>query len=332
MRPLPSLPRACAQVLVPPPKFKGYTVSPAVYMRGVDIEPVNKPKMLGGKVVKFSGILPAGLILNEKTGEISGVALQDTPKAKFTITATNFHGEDTFDLSITVLDVPPVFQGYQHNPVKYMLQTRIERNTPVVTGGEPKEFKTRGLPDGLTLNTKTGVITGKPVKVQAEKNYEISCVNSGGSSSTKVSITIMDVPPEFHGTGYYNNPAEYIKSEQIIANRPRLRASGKMKYAIKPTLPEGLYFDTDSGNISGTPLGVAPRQTFIVTATNTGGTDTVELKITVHENALTAMLAIAENEQASGAGRAADAEKAKSQAAEKRPTSREKPRRKTAKK
>jgi hypothetical protein len=55
---------------------------------------------------------------------------------------------------------------------------------------------------------------------------------------------------------------------------------------------------------------VSERKTYTVTASNTGGTDTIELKVTVHENALTAMLAVAENEQLAAVNRPGSREKA----------------------
>jgi hypothetical protein len=83
-----------------------------------------------------------------------------------------------------------------------------------------------------------------------------------------------------------------------------------MKYKVAPALPAGLEFDTESGIISGCPKVVSDRKTYTVTASNTGGTDSIELKITVHENALTAMLAVAENEQLAAATRPGSREKA----------------------
>jgi hypothetical protein len=52
------------------------------------------------------------------------------------------------------------------------------------------------------------LLSGKATRVQPEQTYQIMCMNSGGHSVCPLTITVMDVPPEFYGSGYYNNPAE----------------------------------------------------------------------------------------------------------------------------
>ena len=53
-------------------------------------------------------------------------------------------------------------------------------------------------------------------------------------------------------------------------------------YSIDPNLPAGLLFSTTTGTISGTPTVVAGEETYIITATNTTGTDTASVTITVN--------------------------------------------------
>ena len=55
--------------------------------------------------------------------------------------------------------------------------------------------------------------------------------------------------------------------------------------------------DPETGLVSGNPKTARARTIYKVTATNSGGSDSVDLKLTVHESALSRMLAIAENEQ-----------------------------------
>jgi len=52
-------------------------------------------------------------------------------------------------------------------------------------------------------------------------------------------------------------------------------------YSISPPLPAGLTFDTLTGSISGTPTAVAAQTTYTVTATNSGGSATATVQITV---------------------------------------------------
>ncbi len=53
-------------------------------------------------------------------------------------------------------------------------------------------------------------------------------------------------------------------------------------YSISPDLPAGLSFNTGSGEISGAPTAVAGEQTYTITATNTAGSHSLSVTITVN--------------------------------------------------
>jgi hypothetical protein len=54
-----------------------------------------------------------------------------------------------------------------------------------------------------------------------------------------------------------------------------------VSYAVSPTLPAGLTLDTSTGVISGAPTAETAPAGYTITATNTGGSTTVLLGITV---------------------------------------------------
>ena len=56
-----------------------------------------------------------------------------------------------------------------------------------------------------------------------------------------------------------------------------------MSWAVAPPLPAGLNFNTSTGAVTGTPTAVTGQATYTVTATNTGGSATVGLVITVND-------------------------------------------------
>ena len=53
-------------------------------------------------------------------------------------------------------------------------------------------------------------------------------------------------------------------------------------YSIMPAITNGLSFDASTGTISGTPTAAANEISYTITATNTGGTDTATVAITVN--------------------------------------------------
>ena len=56
-----------------------------------------------------------------------------------------------------------------------------------------------------------------------------------------------------------------------------------LSYSISPALPAGLTLNTASGIVSGTPSVITAIANYTVTATNTGGTTTVALTLTVND-------------------------------------------------
>ena len=56
-----------------------------------------------------------------------------------------------------------------------------------------------------------------------------------------------------------------------------------ISYSISPGLPAGLSFDTVTGEISGTPTVISSTTTYTVTATNSGGSTTFDVVITVND-------------------------------------------------
>ncbi len=91
--------------------------------------------------------------------------------------------------------------------------------------------------------------------------------------------TAIARPPT--GLAYSENPATYFVGAPINPNGPSNSGGTALAYSISPDLPPGLtmYFN---GVIAGTPTAVAPTATYVVTATNSGGSGTVHLTITVN--------------------------------------------------
>jgi hypothetical protein len=54
-------------------------------------------------------------------------------------------------------------------------------------------------------------------------------------------------------------------------------------YSVEPTLPEGLTLDPSTGVIVGTPTQITSSATYVITGTNTGGSSSCSLTITVND-------------------------------------------------
>jgi gliding motility-associated-like protein len=136
--------------------------------------------------------LPVGLILDATTGEINGTPNDVTPTTEYKITATNKSGSDFFNLSITINDIFPIISYVKDNI--YIIGEEIPPLLPTVSGGKVISYSVSpDLVKGLNLNPTTGVITGAASIITTNQKYTITAVNSGGSASFDVSITIKDI-------------------------------------------------------------------------------------------------------------------------------------------
>ncbi|MGO9765067.1 MAG: beta-propeller fold lactonase family protein [Myxococcaceae bacterium] len=270
-----------------PPTGLTYSSNPAVYTKGTPIA-ANMPSNSGGGVGLYSVSpnLPAGLLLSTTTGIISGTPTVVSGTTGYTVTASNSQGTTTVSLSITVNDVPPTGLTYSSNPAVYTKGKAIPANTPSNGGGTVTGYSVSpNLPAGLLLSPSTGIISGTPTVVAATASYTVTATNSGGPATVSLSITVNDVPPT--GLTYSSNPAVYTKGKAIAANTPSNGGGTVTGYSVSPSLPAGLLFSTSTGIISGTPTVVAATASYTVTATNSGGSTTVNVSITVNDAAPT---------------------------------------------
>jgi hypothetical protein len=107
--------------------------------------------------------------------------------------------------------------------------------------------------------------------------YTVTATNSGGSATFGLSIAVNDSAPSALS---YPTPLIFNVNTAVTSVSPSV-IGNVTSYNISPGLPDGLTFDTSTGVISGTPTTVATTATYTITATNSGGSTTFEVTITV---------------------------------------------------
>lgn len=247
--------------------------------------PINNliPTVSGGPVVGYSinPALPAGLTLNTSTGIISGTPVASRAQQTYTVTAYNSGGSTSATFTIVIsLPVAPVSLRYNTPNTFIVSGNAIADLTPSVSGVISNYSVSPALPNGLSLNTVTGIISGTPNAVVAQTNYTVTATNSGGSISTTVNITVNNSPAPSSVSYTTNN----IFSTGFAINdlRPTVTGGRVSSYSITPSLPAGLILNANTGVISGTPLSALSQTSYTVTATNSGGSVTTSLSIAIN--------------------------------------------------
>jgi len=111
--------------------------------------------------------------------------------------------------------------------------------------------------------------------------YTITATNTGGSSLAYINITIVDELPTIAYSPSDLSMTNNTGSSDLPLS-PTITGSGEfVSWAISPSEPSGLSFDTSTGVLSGTPTELLTRTMYTITATNTGGTATAYINISV---------------------------------------------------
>lgn len=129
---------------------------------------------------------------------------------------------------------PPTGLAYATAPAQYDSQTTIAPNAASWSGGEPDTFSVvPALPEGLTLDATTGVISGTTTeRLGPTRTYSITASNAAGSTTADLELTV----------GVLEHLADGFAAEIISDTLAK-----PVKFALSP---DGRIFfnELDSGN------------------------------------------------------------------------------------
>jgi hypothetical protein len=215
--------------------------------------------------------LPTGLSLDTVTGIISGTPTSSSSSAVVTVTssvyATNVLGSGTpMNLVFTISQRPVITSSL--SPLTLTTGTAMTPYTITATKS-PILFGASPLPDGLQIDSETGVISGTPSGNPTVVTTHLSADNGALTGTANLSITVNLGPPTITSAASVDCEINASFSFQLSAS------PGPILSYSASNLPTGLSLNTSTGIISGTPTTVLTPPVTItssVSATNAVGT------------------------------------------------------------
>jgi hypothetical protein len=189
--------------------------------------------------------LPAGLVIDSESGAITG-RVNNPGSYIANVTATNSTGYSTTTITITALKRIPELVKNQ----VFILTTEKFINIPLAYTGEGSIiWGAVGLPDGFSINTESGVISGSS---SITGNYTVTVTLQSVEYGTTSGVFKIFVTS--------NSSKLVISPNQLITATVGIPVSFTPTYIgtpvnwLAPGLPEGLTINPASGTISGAPV------------------------------------------------------------------------------
>jgi hypothetical protein len=160
----------------------------------------------------------------------------------------------------------------------FVVDAGITPLVPVISGGLTGFHAEPPLPAGLMISETTGVIFGTPAAVAPTTTYTVRAMSGNNQVAGTVTFTVREVVPVISYAITSWDLVQNVPSQCIV---PTVRRGVVGTWSIDRPLPSGLLFDLNNGQICGTPTEASPRTNYVVTATNSTGSSSATLAITV---------------------------------------------------
>ena len=204
--------------------------------------------------------LPVGLalnpdliaVLNQPAARITGIPTQ-VGTSNATVSVTNATGSDTRNIAFTVAPVTIVSPLTATGEVgKNFLPATDSLGNPVPyvirASGNPNIFGATGLPPGLSVNVRTGIISGIPADIPGVFPATITAANGYGSAAATLLIVINPKPD---GSPEINSALTLTAVDGLPLQLYQITATNSPTVFGAVGLPAGFTADPGTGIIAG---------------------------------------------------------------------------------
>ncbi|MCP5500643.1 MAG: hypothetical protein H7A25_12110 [Leptospiraceae bacterium] len=136
--------------------------------------------------------------------------------------------------------------SYSGSPFTFTKNTAITTQTPTVTGTVTSCTSSPSLPAGLSIDSTSCALSGTPTASQAATSYTITATNSGGSTTTTISITVNGL---FGNEGYIkaaNANASDGFGRRVAIDSDTLVVGAQNEASNQTTITNGTTASTDN--------------------------------------------------------------------------------------
>ncbi|BDU77148.1 putative Ig domain-containing protein [Mesoterricola sediminis] len=156
--------------------------------------------------------------------------------------------------------------------------TGLTASVPAVAGSTYQWSITNGtITAGAAANQVT-FTSGSAGTAGAAGSMTVTCkVTSAAKVSTTGSATIPVLAVVPSGLTYAASPVEGYVNVPLTIAPPTFAGDAVQAFSVAPALPDGLTLNALTGAITGKPTTVTAPKTYVITATNSGGTATANL-------------------------------------------------------
>lgn len=221
--------------------------------------------------------LPTGLVIGSSNGVITGTASVAGTFNVIVDVSDGKGGNDNSEFTWTI-DPPPNVAPVLSNPgdqihiVNDLVSISLSASD---SNGDALTFGATGLPDGLSINTANGEISGTATATGSYAATASVSDGQGGLDSVTFAWTINSAPANNPPSITSPEDQNHTQGETVLLALNASDIDGDLLTFSATGLPAGLSIDSGSGEISGTVDTVASNSVEVSVSDGQGGTDSV---------------------------------------------------------